>query len=831
MIAAMHEKEPGSPFTFSGTYGPLLRPFMRRLFSPINVPELYRESIAILAEQGHIVYAHASKSSMDALLLNFRLKRVGLPTPTLIFGSTFPLFQPVMKAVWGLMSRFMRSSPFDKGFYNDFMRGGRNASLIYLDHEPSNDHPDPVLELLRLQREIDTPIFLVPQRIVYKRAPLKLKDTSDEEQVKITGFRKFVTLIRGREHGFVEHGEPVNLKEELKRALSSRKFFEELAQEITGELMHRLAVLGSNISGAPIRDRSFLIEKTLRDPMLQSYLQAHAKGDKKALEDAEATVKKHLDQIAADLSPVAVNLLDRSLTWVFNNIFEGVDMDEKGLQSVRDLARNGSLVYVPCHKSHIDYLILSYCLYQSWMSVPVIAAGINLAFFPIGGLLRKGGAFFMKRTFKDNPLYAQSFGAYVRTLLGERIPMEFFIEGTRSRSGKLMLPKKGLLTMIVQGWESGVSRDVIFVPVYVGYDTVVEENAYIREMKGAPKEKENFWGLVKAGSILKNRYGKVYIRFAKPISLNDYMQQHAKSPYSQMDTGQKDGVYDDVANRIISAIYQQTVATPMTLMSSVLLSQGGAIEEAVARQGFHIFLEYLAYLGCNISSTLNNEDEAFVEALALMKTKGLVTIDAGETVADSNLVVVENEDRIHLEYYKNTILNFFVPASLIANVILKNRGGIAEKPLQKQVRNLASLLENEFILDIESFYRAIRFMTERGIVTVTKGTYTVGENSLDLLKMFDGLIENYLESYLCVATNLDKVRDASSRDILKAINRHATRMFKKGEIKRFESLCLPVYKGALDTFRTKGLIDEKYRIIDEGRIKELVHEITEYLET
>ena len=139
----------------------------------------------------------------------------------------------------------------------------------------------------------------------------------------------------------------------------------------------------------------------------------------------------------------------------------------------------------------------------------------------------------MKRTFKDNPLYAQSFGAYVRTLLGERIPMEFFIEGTRSRSGKLMLPKKGLLTMIVQGWESGVSRDVIFVPVYVGYDTVVEENAYIREMKGAPKEKENFWGLVKAGSILKNRYGKVYIRFAKPISLNDYMQQLAKQAEGQ----------------------------------------------------------------------------------------------------------------------------------------------------------------------------------------------------------------------------------------------------------------------------------------------------------
>ncbi|HPI93570.1 MAG TPA: 1-acyl-sn-glycerol-3-phosphate acyltransferase [Deltaproteobacteria bacterium] len=825
----MNEKKPASPFTFSGTYGPLLRPFMRRLFSPINIPELYKESIASLAQQGHIVFAHGSKSSMDAFLLNFRMQRDGLPSPTLVFGSTFPLFQPVMKALWRLASLFSRTTPFDGGFYRDFMEDRRNASMIYLDAEPSREDLDPILELLKIQRETDTPIFLVPQRIVYHRAPFKLKDTSDEEQVKVTGFRKFVTLIRGREHGFVEHGEPVNLKDELKRALSGRKFFEELAPEIRSDLLHRLAVLGSNISGAPIRDRSFLIEKTRRDPILQSYLRSHAKGDSKAMEEAESTVVKHLDQIAADLSPAAVNLLDRSLTWVFNNIFEGLDMDPKGLQAVREMARNGSLVYVPCHKSHIDYLILSYCLYENWMSVPVVAAGINLAFFPIGGLLRKGGAFFMKRTFKDNPLYAQTFGAYVRTLLGERIPLEFFIEGTRSRSGKLMLPKKGLLSMIVQGWESGVSRDVIFVPVYVGYDTVVEENAYIQEMKGAPKEKENFWQLLRAGSILKNRYGKVYIRFADPISLNGYMQ--TKAAYSRMDAEQKERVYDDVADRIISSIYEQTVATPFALLSCVLLSAEDAMEEEALKKGFHVFLEYLKHLGCNLSSTLAVEDESFRDALAIMKSKGLVAIDEGSTEAETNLVMVEDEDRIHLEYYKNTILNFFVPASLIANVLLKNRSGIVEKSLQKQVRNLASLLGNEFILDLESFVKAVRFMTETGIVTVTKGMYTAGKDAADVLKMFGGLIENYLESYLCVATNLDKVKDVGGKDILKAINRHATRMFKKGEIKRFESLCLPVYKGALDTFRTKGLIDEKYRTIDERPIKELVHEIEEYLQT
>jgi len=96
--------------------------------------------------------------------------------------------------------------------------------------------------------------------------------------------------------------------------------------------------------------------------------------------------------------------------------------------------------------------------------------------------------------------------------------------------------------------------------------------------------------------------------------------------------------------------------------------------------------------------------------------------------------------------------------------------------------------------------------------------------------MYAGLIENYLESYLCVARNIEKVKGVSNKDILKAINRHATRMFKKGEIKRFESLCLPVYKGALDTFRTKGLIDDQNSIIDERPIKELIHEIEGYLE-
>jgi glycerol-3-phosphate O-acyltransferase len=813
------------PFAFEGEYGPLLRPFMKYLFSPINIPELYKESISALARQGHIVYAHSAKSSIDALLLNHRLKKDELPYPSVIFGHSFPLFQPLEK----LLSLFVRrrNALFENGLYKEFMKGPDRSSLLFLDKEPGKNNPDPILNLIKVQRETDTPIFLVPQRIVYRRAPLKLKDASKEEGLMIRGHHKFITLMRHREHGFVEHGEPINLKDELKRAHGSSKFIEEIAAEIRNELLHRLAALGSNISGAPIRDRSFLIAKTLRDPMLQSFLRSFALENNKPVESLERTAGKHLQQIASDLTPAVISFLERALSWVFNNIYDGLDVDPQGLQAVKETARKGSLIYVPCHKSHIDYLILSYFLYQNWMSVPVIAAGINLAFFPMGSLLRKGGAFFMKRTFKDNPVYSQTFAAYVRTLLGERIPLEFFIEGTRSRSGKLMLPKKGLLSMIIKGWESGVSRDVIFVPVYVGYDTVVEESSYIREMKGESKKKENIFQLIKAGSILKNRYGKVYIRFAQPISMNEFMQH--RSAYSQMDAPRREQLYDDVADRIISEIYQQTVATPFSLMSCVLMASSSAMEEGALKKGFFTFLAYLRHMGYNLSSTLDNE-EAFRESLLLLKSKGLVAIDEGRAEGEPDLVAVENENRIHLEYYKNTILNFFVPASLMSSVILKNPGGMAEKKFQEQVVNLASLLENEFILDMESMMRAMQFMTRTGIVSLSKGVYTAVEGASDTLRMFAGLIENYLESYLCVARHMEKLKGTGSKDVLKPINRYATRMFKKGEIKRFEALCLPVYKGALDSFRKKGLIDDQNRIIDERSMKELVHEIEEYLE-
>ncbi|HHO75355.1 MAG TPA: hypothetical protein ENN05_02870 [Deltaproteobacteria bacterium] len=816
-------------YLLEGEYGPFLHPIIKRLFSQMNIPILYKESISSLCDKGHIVYAQNTKSTIDALLINYRFKKESLPVPRIIFHERFLFFQPAHRIFALLRSLLSRTaSPFDNRFYQRFIQQDHNASLLFLDDKPQRSLTDPILELLKIQRDIETPIYLVPQRLIYTRAPLKIKDSTKEEKTQIQGLRKLLTLFRRQEHGFIEHGEPINLKEEIRKAVGESKFYEEIAADIKNDLVQRLAVLGRNISGAPIRERSFIIKKTEKDPILQSFLSSFSHENNKRKEDLENTVHKYLDQIASDLSPNIINFLNKSLSWIFNNIYDGLDVNIDGIQKVKEVARNGSLVYVPCHKSHIDYLILSYYLFNNWMSVPVIAAGINLAFFPIGSILRGGGAFFMKRSFKDNPVYAQTFAAYVRTILQERIPLEFFIEGSRSRSGKLMLPKKGLLSMIIRGWESGVSRDVSFVPVYMGYDTVVEESSYIREMKGDPKEKENLWQLLKAGKVLKNRYGKVYIRFAEPVSLNSFMKD--KTLFSHMDTDQRENLYDVFAKKIISSIYEQTVATPFSILSCVLTSRSSAMEEQAIREGFMLFVDYLRYLTCNLASSLSNADGAYTDAFALLKEKKLVSIDAGENDDDLNLVITEGEARIHLEYYKNTILNFFVPASLICNVLLKNDTGIDEKTCKAQVKALAVLLDNEFILDMESFTVAQQYLLDKQIIQHSKGMYSIQGSSRDIAMMFDGLIENYLESYLCTAKYLAKVKELGKKDPLKEINRFASRMYKKGEIKRYEALCLPVYKGALDTFRKKGIIDKNNSLTDKKRLESIIRDIEAYLE-
>ncbi len=144
----------------------------------------------------------------------------------------------------------------------------------------------------------------------------------------------------------------------------------------------------------------------------------------------------------------------------------------------------------------MDYLLLSYAIYQRGYAVPHIAAGINLNLPIVGRLLRKGGAFFIRRSLRGSALYTIVFMKYLAAMMARGHSIEYFIEGGRSRTGRLLSPMTGMLSMTVRSYLREPRRPLVFVPVYFGYERILEGPTYIGELSGKPKEKESVWGLL-----------------------------------------------------------------------------------------------------------------------------------------------------------------------------------------------------------------------------------------------------------------------------------------------------------------------------------------------
>ncbi len=803
-----------------GKYGPLLRPIIRRLFAPVILDDEFHEPVSELSKKGHLVFALARTSVIDSLLLIQKHKADGLPVPKIIFGKSFLLLQPAWKTIGVIKNLITKNNPVKSGELKTNIELENSASLMFLDNTKLRGGFDPVIELLRLQPEIDKPVFIIPLRFVYSKLPLKVANDQKEEEASIKGFSKFWTLWwKTEEKSYIEYGEPINIQEYSGKS-SDGSFIEDTAENIKNELRHRIAQLGRNISGAPIKKKDWIINTSLKDARLAEHI-----GDISIPENLKKyeTSKKYLEQIASDMAPSYLKAFAKVFTWIVDNIYNGLDVDMNSLKKVKEWARKGPIVYVPCHKSHMDYMILSYILYQNWMGVPFIAAGANLSFFPLGILFRKSGAFFLKRTFKGNELYSRTFAAYLRTLLSEKIPIEFFIEGTRSRSGKLALPKLGLLSMLVDAWKHGTTKkDIIFVPVYIGYDLVVEEDAYAMEMKGGKKENENISQLIKASRILKRRYGKVYVRFSEPFSLKDFTREN--------DAVQKSGLDQNIITRelsweILGSINNKTVVTSTSVLATALMSRKGAIDETEAINLFKIYNDYMRSFKYDMSESLKDQDKAFTEAAALLQGRGLVSIDKNED--EPAIYEVDNDSRIHMAYYKNNIINCLVPLAIISNIILK-LPGIPKKTLEDEFNRIRNLFSKEFSIKKDAFEDILTYMIEKKMLQKHWGNISFEKDKIQLLSDFAGLITDYLESYLVVFTGIKKF--SGMKDIFKAFESKAEIMLKKDEIQRPEALCIPNFKGAMEQLKTLDYVDKDNRIKNEKEINRLADETTGYLE-
>ncbi len=804
---------------------PLSR-LLRKVLSRVRITDEAAAGLKELSEKGVIVYALKDKSQLNSLILREVCMRKEIPPPVYCHGINMITWQPFPLALRVIMSHishriFKKTTidPAESGHLPELLRDGKSA-IIHLGESELFENPfveNTLLQLMEAQATLDVPIYLCPELITYGRR----REKEEESLINILfgqsdatdPLRRVITFLRYSNKASVVSAEPVNLADFLKTGEGASR--EELVRQLRGELIARIDEEKATIVGPLLKSREELIGMVLRDQGLVTFMEETAAKAKKTKRDFNAVRKearKYLDEIASDYSEIFIEIWDRILDWLWNNIYDGVVIDGEGIAKIRNVSKKMPFVIIPCHRSHFDYLLLSHIFYKNNIQMPFVAAGSNLSFFPMGYIFRKSGAFFLRRSFKGNDLYAEVFTKYIKVLLQEGLPLEFFIEGGRSRTGKMVMPKYGLLSMIIQAFQEKACDDLAAIPVYIGYDRVVEEKAYLQELGGAPKEKERATEMIKSSKLLRRRYGRVYMNVGDPILLKSYLAAQEK-PLEEMTVEERQSLYRRIGYTIVRAINKVSVVTPFALTAVGLLCYDRrGISLGELREVLELFYDYLAFRKVSFAMTFADREKAVAEALHLFNQSGLISrmgTEEDEEEVEEVVYSLEDDKRMNLEYYKNNILHYFLPVSFVAmSVLTSSEDMVPINRISDDYSFFKRLFRHEFIFDDQKsdgdeVREVLAYLRDRGMIAgfdkEEKAWIEVKGRGRTNLLPFAGLIHNYMESYWVVVRGAYYLRKGpkAERDWLKNIRGLGVRMYRKGEIRRAEALSQSNYQSAI----------------------------------
>ncbi len=566
----------------------------------------------------------------------------------------------------------------------------------------------------RLTRLVDavisgtvTDVQLVPVSIFWGRAPEReeregsttrslrwLRVWAAEGWGGRSRLRKLFAMIVFRRAVVAKFGEAISLREIISVAqiegLDRERILRRIARLLRTEFRtEREAAIGPDLS-----HRRTLLASILREPRVRDAISHEVAEKKTTVAKVERRAESIGREIAADYSYMLVRFMERLLGRLWNRIYEGVDV--RGVERLQALAKDNTLVYVPCHRSHIDYLLLSYVVHNAGLTVPHIAAGANLNLPIVGGILRRGGAFFLRRSFKNDELYGEVFSAYVHEVLKRGFPMEYFVEGGRSRTGRMLQPKAGLISMTVQSYLREHSRPLLFVPVYIGYEKLMEGGSYTEELTGAAKRKESIFGLIKAINDLRHQhFGSVGVSFARPIALGELLDAEGAK---DMDTWLADKnlrrrALTDVSRYIAERINGAAHLNPVSLVATALLATPKHAADAAQLASI---VERLLRLATTAQTApdLAATKLSGQEAIAYTARLGYLT---RKSHALGDVVMASEQAAVALTYFRNNVLHCFALPGLIACLIVQY-GVIGQIKLARLARELYVLLESELFL-------------------------------------------------------------------------------------------------------------------------------------
>ncbi len=624
----------------------------------------------------------------------------------------------------------------------------------------------------------DFDVDLVPVAVFWGRAPQKegswLRLMLSENWAFAGWFRKFLTVSFNGRHTLVQFGEPLRLRPlvaELERPRAIRRLARTLRNQLRAQ---RAATIGPDLS-----HRRTIVAQVLARQAVRSAVVQEMKDRNLSRRDALLVAKRYADEIAANYSHAFVRFAEGLLTRLWNRLYDGVELHH--LESLQQIAEGNELVYVPCHRSHMDYLLLSYIIYVKGFAVPHIAAGINLDLPVIGRFLRKGGAFFLRRSFRGNSLYTVVFTKYLGLMMARGHSLEYFIEGGRSRTGRLLQPKTGMLSMTVRSYLREPKRPVIFLPVYFGYERLVEGDTYIHELSGRPKEKESVWGFLKTLPQLRRRFGKVHVSLGEPVALNDTLRRCSSAT---LDSRALTSLVDGLARQIMVNINSAAAVTPVSLLAVTLLGmpRQAMFEDDLIRQ-----LDlYLAML-----RTAPYSPRVVVATSRVVLDSGSITSrqkteprvesngDAGEGAAivrygesmrllerrkhtSGDVLRMDEHQAVLATYFRNNVLHLFAVPSLLACCFLNNTT-MRTEDLQRLTRRIYPYIADELFLrwseeELPAVVAAVlQFFADRGLLarnadgTAWERPPTTAPQAMQLSVLAQGTIQIVERYYLAIA--------------------------------------------------------------------------------
>ena len=646
-----------------------------------------------------VFYALDSYALTSILILDRSCRDHGLPrplVPALLSTRPEPRAYCVMRRKSGFIIRHTRPRP-----HSDMLKR-------VVDRVSSGEQDD---------------VQIVPVTVLVGRAPDKetgLAKIFFSESWEIGGRlrRLLSTFINGR-NTFVQFSPPISLQALTDEGLGAARSLRKVSRILRVHFSQvRAAAIGPDLS-----HRRTLIDGILLSQDVERAIDEQALTDKSSAHAAWKKARVYAFEIAADYSYVFVRAAYLALSWFWHRIYDGVDLQH--FREFQKIAADYEVIYVPCHRSHIDYLLVSYFVYHNGLVAPHVAAGVNLNLPIVGRFLRMGGAFFLRRSFKAKQLYAAVFNEYLASILARGTAIEYFIEGTRSRTGRLLQPMAGMLSMTVHGYLRSRERPVLFQPIYIGYERLVEGNSYIAELSGQPKKSESLGDLARALGILRNKYGTVHVSFAEPVFLDDLLDKHEPKWRELTVKDDKPAwmapLVTQLGTLIMTGINEAAHVNAINLLAAILLAMP---KHAIGRSELLVQLElYLDLLSrCRYSDRVTCTGQSPEEIIDYGIEMGVLVVHANPL---GDIVSIKPDQAVLLTYFRNNISHLVTLPSLVAAAFLNART-VTQAKLQRLAVAVYPFLQNELFLpwDEAGFLAAmqdtITWMQQRGLLQASE---------------------------------------------------------------------------------------------------------------